>query len=83
MLRCDGPAPGSGRCSCARSFRARSRSRLEYEREPAFREPGDTQRLEPRELFAQYYRHRYGSDIGEPLMKLFDELFEEVTGASA
>jgi DNA repair protein SbcD/Mre11 len=82
VLRCDGPAPGLA--ELVREIIPRALDvRLEYEREPAFREPGDTQRLEPRDLFAQYYRHRYGSEIGEPLMQLFDELFEEVTGASA
>lgn len=82
ILRCDGPA--SGLADLVREIIPRALDvRLEYEREEGAREPGDTRRLEPRDLFAQYYRSRYGADAGEPLMKLFDELFEEVTGASA
>jgi DNA repair protein SbcD/Mre11 len=82
VLRCDGPAPGLA--ELVREIIPRALDvRLEYEREEQAREAGDTQRLEPRELFAQYYRHRYGSEIGEPLVKLFDELFEEVMGAPA
>ena len=41
------------------------------------------QRLEPRELFARYYRDRHGAPADERLLKLFDELFEEVSGAAA
>ena len=82
MLRCEGPAPGLA--DHVREILPRALDvRLEYEREEGAREPGDLRRLEPRELFAQYYRSRYGADAGEPLMKLFDELFEEATGASA
>jgi len=82
VLRCDGPAPGLA--DLVREIVPRALDvRLEYEREEHAREPGDTQRLEPRELFSQYYRHRYGSEIGEPLMRLFDELFEETIGAPA
>jgi exonuclease SbcD len=82
MLQCDGPAPGLA--DKVREVIPRALDvRLEYEREETAREPGDTRRLEPRELFAQYYRSRYGSDAGEPVMKLFDELFDEVSGAAA
>jgi exonuclease SbcD len=82
ILRCEGPAPGLA--ELVREIIPRALDvRLEYEREEARREPGDTRRLEPRDLFAQYYRSRYGAEAGETLMKLFNELFEEVTGAPA
>ena len=83
VLRCDGPAPGLA--DDVREIspgRARRHARVRARGPGAF-EAGDTQRLEPRELFAQYYQHRYGADADEPLMKLFDELFEEVSGAPA
>jgi exonuclease SbcD len=82
ILRCDGPAPGLA--DLVREIIPRALDvRLEYEREEGTREPGDTRRLAPRDLFGQYYRSRYGADAGKPLMNLFDELFEEVTGAPA
>lgn len=82
VLRCEGPAPGLA--DRVREIIPRALDvRLEYEREEVTRAPGDARRLEPCELFAQYYRSRYGSEAGEQLMALFDELFEEVTGAPA
>ena len=68
---------------CGRSSRCALQVTLDYERQPGVFEPGEMQRLEPRELFARYFQHRHGAAAGERLLKLFDELFEEVSGAAA
>ena len=81
-LTCEGPVPG-----LADDVRAilpgALEVRLDYERRPGEREPGATARLTPRELFARYYADRHGAPADERLTRLFDELFEEVTGAAA
>jgi len=81
-VRCDGPTPG-----LADDVRAILPGvllvTLDYEREPGSFEPGEAQRLEPRELFARYFQQRHGAAADERLLKLFDELFEEVSCASA
>jgi exonuclease SbcD len=82
MLRCEGPSPG-----LADDVRAilpnALQVTLDYERDPGSFEPGEMQRLEPRELFARYFQHRHGAAADERVLKLFDELFEEASGAPA
>ena len=81
-LRCQAPTPG-----LADDVRAilpgALQVTLDYERQPGVFEPGEMQRLEPRELFARYFQHRHGAPADERLLRLFDELFEEVSGAAA
>jgi exonuclease SbcD len=81
-LRCDGPAPGLAD-EVREILPGALDVRLEYERIETQPEPGEQQRLKPRELFGRYYRHHHGAEANEKLMKLFDELFEEVTGETA
>jgi exonuclease SbcD len=82
MLRCDGPAPGLA--DDVRDVLPNALEvRLDYERAPGEREPGELRRLSPRELFSRYYADRHGAPPDERLVKLFDELFEEVTSAAA
>jgi hypothetical protein len=57
--------------------------RLDYERAPGTREAGEQRRLAPRDLFARYYTDRHGAPADERLVRLFDELFEEVAGEAA
>ena len=57
--------------------------RLDYPREDAEKRAGELRHLSPRELFARYYRERHGAELDQEVAKLFDELFEEVGGASA
>jgi exonuclease SbcD len=82
LLRCDGPAPG-----LADDVRAMLpmalEVRLDYERAPGTREAGEQRRLAPRELFAHYYTERHGAPADERLVRLFDELFEEVANETA
>jgi DNA repair protein SbcD/Mre11 len=81
-LRCDGPSPG-----LADDVRAilplALEVRLDYERAPGTQERGEVSRLAPRDLFARYYERRHGAQADERLVRLFDELFEEVTGEAA
>jgi exonuclease SbcD len=82
MLSCDGPSPGLAddvRAILPRALEVR----LDYERAAGTQEPGEVSRLAPRELFARYYERRHGSSADERLVRLFDELFEEVTGEAA
>ncbi len=82
LLRCDGPAPG-----LADDVRAMLpmalEVRLDYERAPGTPEAGEKRRLAPRDLFAQYYNDRHGAPADDRLVRLFDELFEEVAGEAA
>lgn len=81
-VRCEGPTPG-----LADDVRAilpgALEVRLDYERAAGEREPGETRRLSPRELFARYYETRHGTAPDERLTRIFDELLEEVSGAAA
>ncbi len=81
-LRCDGPAPGLAE-DVRQILPGTLDVRLDYERSEDKREPGEQQRLKPRELFARYYRQRHGAEAAESLMGLFDELFGEVSGETA
>jgi exonuclease SbcD len=81
-LSCDGPSPGLAddvRAILPRALEVR----LDYERAAGTQEPGEVSRLAPRDLFARYYERRHGSSADERLVRLFDELFEEVTGEAA
>lgn len=81
-LRCEGPSPGLA--DEVREFLSGALVvQLEYERESGGRQPGELQRLEPRELFARYYQDRHGAPADDRMLRLFDELFEEVTSAPA
>jgi exonuclease SbcD len=81
-VRCDGPTPG-----LADDVRAllpnALRVTLDYERDPGDTMPVTGERLEPREQFARYFQDRHGAPADERLLKLFDELLEEVSGAAA
>jgi exonuclease SbcD len=81
-LECDGPQPG-----LADEVRAILPSavevRLEYEREDPEQRAAELRRLSPRDLFDRYYRERHGAEPDPAVMKLFDDLHEEVIGAPA
>jgi DNA repair protein SbcD/Mre11 len=81
-LRCDGPSPGLAE-DVRETLPLALEVRLDYERAPHEKEPGEQRRLAPRDLFARYYAERNGAPADERLVKLFDELFEEVTGETA
>lgn len=82
LLHCDGPAAG-----LADDVRAilplALEVRLDYERVAGTHEPGELRHLPPRELFARYYADRHGAKADDRLVRLFDELFEEVTCEAA
>jgi len=81
-LRCEGPAPGLA--DEVRELLPRALVvQLEYERESAGRQPGELRRLEPRELFARHFQDRHGAPPADGMLRLFDELLEEVTDAPA
>jgi DNA repair protein SbcD/Mre11 len=81
-LRCEGPTPGLA--DEVRELLPNALEvRLDYERAPGEREAGETQRLSPRELFTRYYQAKHGASADDRLVAVFDELLEEVTGASA
>jgi hypothetical protein len=44
---------------------------------------GPRKGLEPHELVSRYYEEAKGGDMPQPLIKLFNELYEEVLHASA
>lgn len=81
-VRCDAPQPGL-------ADRVRDilpgalEVRLDYPREDAGRRAQELRRLTPRELFSRYYREAHGAPPAESLSALFDELYDEVTGAAA
>lgn len=82
ILVCDGPSPGLA--DEVREFLPNAvEVRLEYEREDADQRAAELRRMTPRELFARYHRERHGADADDRLMRLFDDLLEEVTGAPA
>lgn len=81
-LRCEGPQPGLA--DQVREVLPNALEvRLDYPREDAEKRTAELRRLSPRELFARYYRERHGAAPAGEVLKLFDELFEEVTGAAA
>jgi exonuclease SbcD len=81
-LVCDGPQPGLA--DQVREILPNALEvRLEYPRQDAERRAGELRRLTPRQLFARYYRERHGTDVDDQVVKLFDELLEEVGGAPA
>lgn len=82
LLSCDGPSPGLAE-DVREILPGALEVRLEYERAPGTREAGETERLPPRELFARYYGTRHGAPPDDRLIRLFDELFEEVVGEAA
>jgi exonuclease SbcD len=82
MVKCDGPTPGLAD-EVREVLPNALEVRLDYERAPGERAPGELRQLSSHDLFARYYETRHGAPADERLMKLFDELFEEVTGAAA
>jgi exonuclease SbcD len=81
-LRCDGPQPGLA--DRVREVLPNALEvRLDYERQDPERRAQELRRLTPHQLFERYYREAYGAPPAEPVAKLFDELYEEVTGAAA
>jgi exonuclease SbcD len=81
-LVCDGPAPGLAD-EVREALPGALEVRLEYEREDPERHAAELRRLKPRELFERYYANRHGKDPDEAVVKLFDELLEEVSGEAA
>jgi exonuclease SbcD len=82
IVKCDGPTPGLAD-EVREVLPNALEVRLDYERAPGEREPGELRRLSSHDLFGRYYETRHGAPADERLMKLFDELLEEVTGAAA
>lgn len=82
ILRCDGPAAGLAD-EVREILPGALEVRLDYERVAGEREPGELRRLAPRDLFARYYQDRHGAPPAPPLITLFQELLEEVTGEAA
>jgi exonuclease SbcD len=82
ILKCDGPSPGLAD-DVREILPGALEVRLDYDRQPGERVPGEWRRLSPRELFARYYQERHGAPADERLTKLFDDLLEEVAGATA
>lgn len=82
LLSCDGPSPGLAD-DVRTILPGALEVRLDYERAPGERAPGELRRLSPRELFGRYYAERRGAPADERLIKLFDELLGEVLGAAA
>jgi exonuclease SbcD len=81
-LRCDGPQPGLA--DQVRELLPNAvEVRLDYPREDPEQRTAELRRLAPRELFKRYYRERHGAPANDAVLKLFDELFDEVTGAAA
>jgi exonuclease SbcD len=81
-LVCDGPQPGLA--DQVREILPNALEvRLYYPRQDAERRAGELRLLSPRQLFTRYYRERYGADVDEAVIALFDELLEEVGGAAA
>jgi exonuclease SbcD len=81
-LRCDGPQPGLA--DRVREILPNALEvRLDYERQDPERRAQELRRLTPHQLFERYYREAHGTVPAEPVAKLFDELYEEVTGAAA
>jgi exonuclease SbcD len=78
-LKCDGPRPG-----LADEVRDRLPNavevRLEYPRQEDNASPS-LRGMMPREQFARYYAHRYGSPASEAMLSLFDELVAKTGGA--
>lgn len=81
-LVCDGPAPGLAD-EVREALPGALEVRLEYEREDPERHAAELRRLKPRELFERYYGSRHGKDPDKTVVKLFDDLLEEVTGEAA
>jgi exonuclease SbcD len=80
-LVCEGPQPGLA--DAVREILPNALEvRLDYPREDAEKRAGELRRLPPRDLFARYYRERHGTVLDDAVTVLFDELLEEVGGAS-
>lgn len=81
-LVCEGPQPGLA--DQVREILPNALEvRLDYPREDAEKRAGELRRLSPRDLFSRYFRERHGADVDGAVIKLFDELLEEVGGAPA
>lgn len=82
FLQCEGPTPGL--VDHVREVLPNAvEVRLDYEREDPGKRAAELRSLTPTQLFDRYYRQRHGAKPEEALSKLFSELFEEVTNATA
>jgi exonuclease SbcD len=79
-LQCDGPAPGLAD-DVREILPGALEVRLDYERLPGEREPGELRRLSPRDQFARYHQDRHGAPADPAVLALFDELLEEVSSS--
>ena len=82
FLECDGPAPGLVE-RVQEVLPNAVEVRLVYEREHPERTVADFRAMTPSELFTRYYRTQHGSEPADGLITLFNELFEDVSGAPA
>jgi DNA repair protein SbcD/Mre11 len=81
FLECDGPSPGL--VERVQEFLPNAvEVRLVYEREETESSSGDYRSMKPDELFASYYRSHHGVDPDKNVLKLFREMFEEVSGGA-
>jgi exonuclease SbcD len=81
-LRCDGPQPGLA--DRVREILPNALEvRLDYPRQDPERRASELRHLTPHQLFERYYQEAHGTPPAGAVAKLFDELYEEVTGAAA
>lgn len=82
FLECEGPQ--AGLADQVREILPNALEvRLEYPKEDAAARSAELRRLKPREIFTRYYKDRYGADPEKDLVKLFDDLLEEASDATA
>jgi exonuclease SbcD len=82
FLECGGPEPGLAE-RVQEVLPNAVEVRLVYEREHPERNVADFRTLTPAELFMRYYRDHHGAEPAEDLIRIFNELLEEVSGATA
>ncbi len=82
FLECEGPFPGL--VERVQEFLPNAvEVRLVYEREDPERAVADYRTMTPAQLFSRYYQQQHGIEPDEHVVQLFNELFEEVSGAAA
>ena len=82
FLECGGPEPGLVE-RVQEVLPNAVEVRLVYEHEHPERNVADFRTMTPAELFTRYYRDHHGAEPAEELIRVFNELFEEVSGATA
>ena len=80
FLECEGPSPGLAE-RVQEVLPNAVEVRLVYEREDPERAVADYRAMTPAQLFTRYFREQRGVEPEEQVLKLFNELFEEVSGA--